>query len=72
MNYLQGQKFREIYDNNKIYYCDTHDVNSFFDNINFTHDFVLVSHNSDGNITDNPTIIKTTNKTRNKLDIISV
>lgn len=54
MNYLQGQKFREIYDNNKIYYCDTHDVNSFFDNINFTHDFVLVSHNSDGNITDNP------------------
>ena len=33
MNYLQGQKFKELNDNNKIYYCHTHDVNSFFDNI---------------------------------------
>ena len=55
MNYLQGQKFRGLNYNDKIYYCNTHDVNLFFDNINFTHDFVLVSHNSDGNITDNPT-----------------
>jgi len=55
MNYLQGQKFKELNDGNKIYYCDTHNVNSFFDNINFTHEFVLVSHNSDGNITDKPT-----------------
>jgi hypothetical protein len=54
MNYLQGQKFKQITDNNKIYYCNTHDVNNFFDSINFTHDFILVSHNSDGNITDNP------------------
>ena len=33
MNYLQGQKFRELKDDEKIYYCDTHNVNSFFDNI---------------------------------------
>jgi hypothetical protein len=55
MNYLQGQKFKELNEGNKIYYCHTHDVNLFFDTIKFTHDFVLVSHNSDGNITDNPT-----------------
>jgi len=55
LNYIQGQKFRELGDNNKIYYCNTDNVNSFFDSITFTHDFILISHNSDGNITDNPT-----------------
>lgn len=51
---LQGEKFQILTDNKKIYYCHTHDVNKFFDNINFTHDFILISHNGDGKITDNP------------------
>lgn len=51
---LQGEKFQKLADNKTIYYCHTHDVNKFFDNINFTHDFILISHNSDGKITDNP------------------
>jgi hypothetical protein len=55
MDYIQGEKFRELSDNHKIYYCDTHDVNRFFETINFTHDFILISHNSDGKITNNPT-----------------
>lgn len=54
MNYLQGQKFRELADNKKIFYTNTHDVNFFLKNINFDHDFILISHNSDGNITNNP------------------
>jgi len=55
MNYIQGQKFKELSDNNKIYYCQTHNVNAFFDNINFSHDFVLITHNSDGSISDRQT-----------------
>ena len=51
---LQGEQFQKFADNKRIYYCHTHEVNDFFDNINFTHDFVLISHNSDGKITDNP------------------
>jgi hypothetical protein len=54
MNFIQGEKFKKLTDNNKIFYCDTHDVNDFFNRINFEHDFILVSHNSDGKITDNP------------------
>jgi len=54
MNFIQGEKFKNIGDNNQIFYCDTHNVNDFFDRINFDHDFILVSHNSDGKITDNP------------------
>lgn len=65
MNYLQGQKFKELSNNNTIFYCDTHDVNFFFENINFSHEFVLVSHNSDGNITKNP--IRTYDANANKI-----
>lgn len=54
MKYIQGEKFKSIGDNNKIFYCDTHNVNDFFDSIKFDHDFILVSHNSDGKITDTP------------------
>ncbi len=54
MNYLQGEKFRYIADNQYIYYCNTHDVNDFFNSVNFDHEFILVSHNSDGKITDSP------------------
>lgn len=50
MEYIRGEKFKNIGDNNKIFYCDTHNVNEFFDKINFNHDFVLISHNSDGKV----------------------
>jgi hypothetical protein len=54
MKYIQGEKFKVIGDGDKIFYCDTHNVNDFFDSITFDHDFILVSHNSDGKITDDP------------------
>ena len=44
---LQGEQFQKFADNKRIYYCYTQDVNDFFDNINFTHDFILISLNSD-------------------------
>jgi len=53
-DFLQGMKFRELHDGVKIIYQNTHDVNNFFDNINFDNDFILISHNSDGKVTDNP------------------
>jgi len=54
MEYIQGEKFKTLSDNNKIFYCHTHDVNNFLNNINFDHEFILISHNSDGKITNNP------------------
>jgi hypothetical protein len=60
-NYLQGQKFRELSDNNKIYYCETHNIHTFFKGINFTHDFILITHNSDDkvdNVRNLPTNLK--------------
>jgi hypothetical protein len=53
MNYIRGEYFRDIADNNKIYYRNTHDVNEFFKN-SPKNDFILISHNSDGKITNNP------------------
>ena len=53
-DYLQGMKFRELHNGVDIFYVNTHDVNTFFDNINFDHDFILISHNSDGNVTELP------------------
>ncbi|CAB4130328.1 hypothetical protein UFOVP117_369 [uncultured Caudovirales phage] len=54
MELIQGEKFKTLHNGKNIFYCNTHDVNNFFDNINFDNDFILISHNSDGNITDNP------------------
>jgi hypothetical protein len=51
---IQGEKFQTLVNNKTIFYCHTHDVNTFFENINFTHDFILISHNSDAKITDKP------------------
>jgi len=53
-NYIQGEKFNTLADNIKIYYRHTHDVNSFFSSCNKQDPFILVSHNSDGVITNNP------------------
>ena len=54
VDFLQGDKFKLLANNKNIFYCHTHDVNQFFDSINFNHDFILISHNSDGRVTDNP------------------
>ena len=51
---IQGEKFMELADNKTIYYRHTHDVNNFFKTIDFSHNFILLSHNSDGKITDCP------------------
>lgn len=51
---IQGEKFQTLANNETIYYCHTHDVNSFFDNLSFSHNFTLISHNSDGCVTYNP------------------
>lgn len=53
-DYIQGEKFRYLADNQKFYYCDTHDVNNFLKQFKSGSDFVLITHNSDGNVTDSP------------------
>ena len=54
MDFIQGENFIKLANNENIYYSHTHDVNSFFKTINFNHDFILISHNSDGSVTNNP------------------
>lgn len=54
MDFIQGEKFRRIADNDKIFYCDTHDVNNFFDNLRIDHEFILITHNSDGMVSKIP------------------
>jgi len=53
IDYIQGEKFQRLADNNKIFYVDTHNVSNFLKTPPKT-EFVLISHNSDGNITKNP------------------
>ena len=52
-DYISGEKFIKLSNNNNIFYCHTHDVNNFFKNPP-QNDFVLISHNSDAIITDEP------------------
>ncbi len=33
-----------------MFYFDTHNVNDFLKNINFKHNFILITHNSDGKV----------------------
>lgn len=49
MKIIQGEKF-QLLKNNNIYYCHTHDVNTFFKTNTFDKSFILISHNSDGKI----------------------
>jgi hypothetical protein len=53
MEYIRGEYFVNLADNVKIYYRDTHEVNELFRNPP-KDDFILVSNNSDGKITDKP------------------
>jgi len=51
---IRGEKFENLANNDTIYYCHTHESNDFFKSCP-DNDFVLITHNSDGNITLNPT-----------------
>ena len=54
-DFIRGELFQQIADNNMhVYYCHTHDVNDFFATVHADHQFILISHNSDGKITDKP------------------
>lgn len=50
MEFIIGEKFRNLSDNIGIFYCDTHEVNHFFDNTKIDGEFILITHNSDGKI----------------------
>jgi len=52
-DYIQGEKFVSLYNYDGVYYRATHEVNTFFDDPP-DWPFVLISHNSDGKITDTP------------------
>lgn len=54
IDFIQGERFIELADNVSIYYRHTHEVNNFFinDAKHIDRKFILISHNSDGNIVD--------------------
>jgi len=56
MEYIQGEKFMDLANNIDVFYRYTHDVNAFFKDLRMLnrHNFILVSHNGDGCITENP------------------
>ena len=55
MEHIQGEKFISLANNKNIFYCHTHDVNNFFNNLPVKDNFILLSHNSDGHIAYEPT-----------------
>lgn len=55
IDFIQGEKFEALADNKNIFYCHTHDCNNFFKYNTPSNPFILISHNSDGKITPNPT-----------------
>lgn len=50
---IQGDKFVELANRIDIHYSNTHNVNSFFTS-KFNGEFILISHNSDACVTNNP------------------
>lgn len=50
-----GNKFIDLDNGYNIFYRDIHEANNFFVNCNKEIPFVLVSHNSDGKVTNKPT-----------------
>jgi len=52
MNIVRGELFEKLSDNKKIFYCHTHDANKFLNNP-VEGEFILITHNSDGMVTDN-------------------
>jgi hypothetical protein len=53
IDFIQGERFIGLANNVDIFYRHTHDVNMFFKNQRVFNDFILISHNSDGCVTDN-------------------
>jgi FkbM family methyltransferase len=49
-DFIQGERFIELADDKKIFYCATHDFSKFFSKLPTTDAFVLITHNSDHNI----------------------
>jgi hypothetical protein len=50
---IKGENFITLADNEKIFYCHIHEAMDFFKNPP-KDNFVLITHNSDGKVTDNP------------------
>lgn len=50
MDWIQGERFVELANETNIYYRHTHDVNAFFKHLPTKDPFILISHNSDGNV----------------------
>lgn len=67
IDWIQGNKFCSL-QNENIIFCSTHEVNNFFKKCQKEKPFILISHNSDGYITDNPRPINTL-KTHHHADI---
>ena len=51
--YIKGENFISLCDNEKIFYCHTHEVFDFFVNPP-KNNFILITHNSDGSVTETP------------------
>lgn len=50
---IKGENFITLVDNKKIFYCHIHEAMDFFKNPP-KENFVLITHNSDGKVTDKP------------------
>lgn len=48
MNFIQGEKFIDLADNELIFYCHTHEANDFLKSRAPNTPFILITHNSDG------------------------
>ncbi len=58
IDWIQGDKFISLMSEN-IVFCKTENVNHFFQNCRKDLPFILITHNSDGYITDNPRKVNT-------------
>lgn len=50
-DYIRGERFIELADNKRIFYCHTHNLHKFLSNPP-KQDFVLITHNSDDSVHD--------------------
>jgi hypothetical protein len=50
MDFIRGENFIQLADNEYIFYRHTHEVNNFFEKEAPKTPFILISHNSDGSI----------------------
>jgi hypothetical protein len=50
MMVIQGEKFIELADNNRIFYCHTHDVKGLLEAKKNDPPYILITHNSDAEV----------------------